>query len=337
MNDETEKRIRVYQRAFSRLNKIYGEIASGRFPTAKQLVEICGVNVRTINRDLDVLRYELNAPLKNDRRRKGYYFSDPGWMLQPGKPTEAELLAFFIAENALKLLGQIPEAIQLRQAFSKMISRLPSEVAVRYSGFGENVSFQNPPFELSEPEILHRLAKSATEQTTVEFDYFANYRKTNEHRRVDVYLVNNFGGDWYAIAFDHARDAMRDFHVGRITNLKETNCGFEIRTNIWNKEDYLRNGFNMMHGGRMTAVEILFDSYQAQWIRKRGPFHLDEKREDTPDGGLRLKFRIGENALEAVARFCLQYAGNCIAEKPKKLRKIIREKSNKAKEMHTDG
>lgn len=334
MNEDTVKSIRVYQRAFSRLNQIHREIASGRFPTAKQLAEICGVTVRTINRDLDVLRYELNAPLRNDRRRKGYYFSDPAWMLLLNKPTEAELLAFFVAENALKLLGQAPEAFQLRRVFSNMIARLPAEVAVSYSTFAENVSFQNPPFELSEPEILHRLAKSATEQTTVEFDYFAQYRGTTERRKVDVYLLHNFGGDWYAIAFDHARNSMRDFHVGRITNLKETNDAFEVRTNIWNKDDYLRNGFNMMHGGRMTTVEILFDSYQAQWIRKRGPFHLDETREDLPDGSLRLKFRIGENALEAVARFCLQYTGNCIAEKPRQLRKIILEKLKKGLEMH---
>ena len=334
MKDDLQNRIKVYQQAFSRINKIHKEIASGAFPSAKQLAEICQVHIRTTKRDLDVLRYELNAPLKNDRRKKGYYFTDSAWTLPPYRITEGDLLAFFIAENALKLTGQTPEALQLKKSLSKLVSLLPDEISVNLNTFGENISFQNPAYELSEPEILHKLAQSATNLTTVEFDYYVQYRQRREHRKVDVYLLHNFGGDWYAISFDHSRKAMRDFHVGRITNLKMTDTGFEVRREIWNKEDYLSKGFNMMRGGRLTSVEILFDAYQAQWIRKRKHFHPDEKREELPDGSLRLSFQIGQNGLEAVARFCLTYAGNCIAEKPKKLREIIKEKLEKGLILH---
>ena len=211
---------------------------------------------------------------------------------------------------------------------------MPDAVSINLATLAENISFQNPAYELSDPEILHTLAQSATSQTTIEFDYFSPHSQKPSHRKADVYLLHNFGGDWYAISHDHDKKAMRDFHVGRITNLKLTNEGFDVRKDIWNKDDYLRTGFNMMRGGRLTTVEVLFDAYQAQWIRKRKHFHTDEQREELPDGSLRLSFQVGENGLEAVARFCLQYAGNCIAERPAKLRKIIKEKLNKAMEMH---
>ena len=334
MKADLQNRIRVYQRAFSRLNKIHQEIASGAFPSAQKLADICEVHIRTVKRDLDVLRYELNAPLKNDRRKKGYYFTDSAWTLPPYRITEGDLLAFFIAENALKLTGQTPEALQLKKSLSKLVSLLPDEVSINLSALAENISFQNQPFETSIPETLQKIAKSANQLQTIEFDYYVQYKQKTEHRRADVYLLHNFGGDWYAISYDKDKKGMRDFHVGRISNLRLTEEGFDVKKAIWHKEDYLSKGFQMMRGGRLTKVEIWFDPYQAQWIRSRKHFHPDEQREELPDGSLRLSFQVGEKGLEAVARFCLQYAGNCIAEKPAKLREIIREKLKKGLILH---
>ena len=108
---------------------------------------------------------------------------------------------------------------------------------------------------------------------------------------------------------------------------------FSVREG-WNAEEYLRKGFYMMRGGKQVKIQIWFDPYQSQWIRERRYFHPDEEREELADGSIRLIFAIGEQGLEAVARFCLMYAGHCIAEEPKKLREIIQEKLKKALELN---
>ena len=328
------RRQKVYLQAVVRILKIHEEIAAGNFPSIRQLAEKIEVNERTIKRDLDVLRNELNAPIVYERRKKGFRYAEISWTPPLSNLNEKEILAVFIAENALKLTGHLPEAEDLKKALAKLVSYLPDKVSMDLANLSDNLSFQNPAYELSDPELRQKLAVAATEQTTVEFDYYVQYKQRTEHRKVDVYLLHNFGGDWYAISYDHSRKAMRDFHVGRISNLKETREGFEVRREIWNKEEYTRNHFNMMRGGRKTKVEIWFDPYQAQWIRSRKHFHADEQREEMPDGSLRLSFEVGENGLEAVARFCLQYAGHCIAEKPKKLREIIKEKLKKGLDLH---
>ncbi len=325
---------KAYLQAFIRLTKIHEIIASGVFPSIKELSERTGVKERTVKRDLDVLRNQLNAPIIYKRKQKGFRYAEIGWTLPLSTLNDKEILAVFIAENALKLTGHLPEAQDLKKALAKLVSFLPEQISYDLATLSENISFENLAYELSEPEIRQQIAKSATDLTTIEFDYFSPHSQKSTRRKVDVYLMHNFGGDWYAISFDHARNEMRDFHIGRISNLKFTDNGFEIRKKIWNKETYLKKGFNMMRGGKLTSVEIWFDSYQAQWIRSRKHFHPDEKREELPDGSLRLSFEIGENGLEAVARFCLQYAGNCIAEKPTKLREIIREKLLKGLTLH---
>lgn len=327
-------RRKVFLQAFVRIAKIHEAIAAGGFPSVRDLAESLGVAERTVKRDLDVMRDQLNAPIKYERRRKGFRYTEIGWTLPISNLEEREILAVFIAENALKLTGHLPEAEDLKRAIAKLVSYLPDKVSMDLASLSDNLSFQNHAYELSDPELRQKIAAAATNQTTVEFDYYAQYRQKTERRKVDVYHLHNFGGDWYAIAYDHKRNDLRDYHLGRITRFTETIEFFEIRKDLWNKDEFLRGHFNMMGGGRKTKVEIWFDPYQAQWIRSRRHFHADEFREEMPDGSLRLMFEIGENGLEAVARFCLQYAGHCIAEKPKKLREIIKEKLQKGLRLH---
>lgn len=327
-------RQKVYLQALVRISKIHDEIASGSFPDVKRLAEKIGVNERTVKRDLNVLRDQLNAPIVYERRKKGFRYAEIGWTFPLSNLNEKELLAVFIAENALKLTGHLPEAQDLKKALAKLVSYLPDKVSIDLATLSDSISFENLAYELSDPEQRQKLATAVLNQTTVEFDYYVQYKQKTERRTVDIYLLHNLGGDWYAVSYCHDRHEIRDFHVGRITNLVGTNQGFEIKKEIWNREEYLRKGFQMTRGGRMTKVVIWFDPYQAQWIRSRRNFHPDEEREELPDKSLRLSFEIGEKGLEAVARFCLQYAGNCIAEKPKKLREIIKDKLQKGMDLH---
>jgi len=324
---------RVYLRAFHRLYEIDRQINAGKFPSVNQLAELLGVTERTVKRDLAVMRDSFNAPLIYERKKCGFRYAKIGWTLPLSRLSEGELLAFFIAENALRLTGHTPEALQLKTALAKLAALLPEEVSVNLNCLGESVSFQNLPFVSVLPQLLQRLSQASIARQTIEFDYYSPHNRQQSHRRVDIHLLHNFAGDWYAVSFDHKRQEMRDFHVGRISNLRETEECFDLQKN-WNADGYLQRGFYMTRGGRLTTVKICFDSYQAQWVRERQCFHPEESREELPDGSLRLTFKIGEKGLEAVARFCLTYAGHCRAEKPAKLREIIRKKLKQALFQH---
>jgi predicted DNA-binding transcriptional regulator YafY len=181
--------------------------------------------------------------------------------------------------------------------------------------------------------VLKILAEAAIYRQVVEFDYFSPHKREQTHRRAGILLLHNFIGDWFAVSFDQEKLETRDFHAGRMKNLKLLNRE-AVLPKIFNAEEYLQQGFFMMKGGKPTEISIHFDDYQAQWIRERGAFHPAETREDLPDGSLRLTFEIGEMGLEAVARFCLTYAGHCRVEKPEKLKEIIRKKLQKGLILH---
>jgi len=327
--------MRVHTRALARLQQIHQEISAGRCPTARTLAALLERSDRTVKRDLRVMRDQLGAPLVFDPARKGWRYREPGWVLPPLQFNDGELLAFFTAAEVLRATGHAPEAVLLRAALAKLAAFLPPEVNVNLATLGEALTFQPIPHVTVDPTILKSLAQAAAERRTVSFDYHSQHRNAPTHRAVDVLLLHNFAGDWYAIAHDHLSGEVRDFHAGRIKRIAPTQKFFDPPAG-WNAENYLRRGFYMMRGGRITNVSLVFDSYQARWMRERQAFHPDEQREDLPDGSLRLNFRVGRNGLEAVARFCLAYAGHCRAERPAALRKLIRERLTLALEDHRE-
>ncbi len=316
---------RVYLRAFYRLHEIDRQIRNENFPSVCHLAESLGVNERTVKRDLAVMRDSFNAPLIYERRKRGFRYAKTGWELPLKHISEGDLLAFFIAENALRFTGHTPEALKLKHSLAKLAYLLPAQVSVNLATLGENVSFQSLPFASAAPEVLDLLAQAAISNQIIEFDYYSPHRREHSKRYAGVLLLHNFAGDWFAVCLDDEKKDYRDFHAGRMKNVRLTSRFFD-QPKRWNAEDYLKSGFFMMRGGRLTEVEIVFNSFRAQWIRERESFHPEETREELLDGGLRLKFKIGEQGLEAVARFCLSYAGDCQAVKPAKLRKIIEEK-----------
>lgn len=323
---------RALYHVYQKLNYLRRLIAEADYPNATDLSKKMEISVRTVKRYLDNLR-ECGAPLANDRKKGGYYFTDPFWQLPPMQLSEGDLLAFFIAEQSLKSAGQTGEAAQLRQSLSRLASFLPTEVSINLTALASGVSFQNLPFAAAPPETLALLTESAVNQQSITFDYYSPHSRKPSTRTADVLLLHNFAGDWFAICFDYLRNDTRDFHAGRMSNVKLTENTFEVPPG-WNAGEYLKTGFYMMRGGHLVNVEIHFDEFQAQWIRERQFFHPDEKRQDLPDGSLRLSFRIGEKGLEAVARFCLTYAGHCRAEQPIRLREIVREKLLKGLNLH---
>ena len=326
---------RVHVRALSRLQRIHQEISAGRCPKIGELAGMLERSSRTVKRDLQYMRDQLGAPLQYDHGRGGWRYLEVGWAPPPVRIGEGEFLAFFTAEKVLSAAGHTSEATLLRNALAKLAAFLPDEVSVNLATLGESLTFQQSSHVEVESVILQGLARAAAKRQTVSFDYYSQHRNVQTHRAADILLLHNFAGDWYAVAFDHLRKEVRDFHVGRIKHLQETSKYFAIPAG-WDFKDYLRKGFFMMRGGRRTKVSIVFDAYQARWMRERQPFHPDECREELSRGELRISFPVGINGLEAVARFCLAYAGHCRAEGPDSLRKLIRAKLTCALEQHKD-
>jgi predicted DNA-binding transcriptional regulator YafY len=70
-------------------------------------------------------------------------------------------------------------------------------------------------------------------------------------------------------------------------------------------ESYFRESFQAEHGDQIVEVVLLFDAYQARYMRER-KLHSSQEIEEQPDGSLLMRFKTG--ALAEVQRQVLSYS-----------------------------
>jgi predicted DNA-binding transcriptional regulator YafY len=330
-SDNTSPR-RVHLHAYDRLSKLCAEIQRGRYPTKADLARVAHRTPRTVQNDIRALKDDWQAPLEFDRKKNGFYFTDSTWRLPSIKLSQGELLSFFIAERMLRRLSDATEVKLVRGALRNLAALLPEEVSVDLTALEQAISFAPEPVVDVSPDTLRRLTEAATSRETLQIEYFSPRNNERTEREVNVLMVHNWIGEWYAICWDIGKQDYRDFHAGRIINIARTRRHFEPPPD-WNPKAYLKRGFGMFRGGKEVVVEVEFDSYQARYARER-KFHETEKRKQLKDGRLRITFETTEAALEQVARWLSQYGEQAQALRPQKLREMMREQLRKTLKLY---
>jgi len=61
----------------SRIQWLHLQIFEGRYPNAYRISEKFGISHRQAQRDIEYLKSKMNAPLKYDGAKKGFYYSEP--------------------------------------------------------------------------------------------------------------------------------------------------------------------------------------------------------------------------------------------------------------------
>ncbi|MBQ1971990.1 MAG: HTH domain-containing protein, partial [Treponema sp.] len=76
-----------------RLFQLVEFIRNGNYPNVPMMKKEYEVSRSTIMRDLEFLKNRYNAPIEYSVEHKGYYFSDPTFMIKTLLLTEGELFA----------------------------------------------------------------------------------------------------------------------------------------------------------------------------------------------------------------------------------------------------
>jgi predicted DNA-binding transcriptional regulator YafY len=130
--------------------------------------------------------------------------------LPPARFSEGELLAFFTAHHVLHTLAQKPEATLLQHALATLGAFLPQQVISNPNMIRGALTFEATPHVMVEPYLLQTLTTAALEQRTLSVQYYSQHRNELTERKIDVLHLHNFTGDWYAIAFDHWSQEVRE-------------------------------------------------------------------------------------------------------------------------------
>jgi predicted DNA-binding transcriptional regulator YafY len=287
-----------------RMIVIDAAIRSGAYPGVRDFMARFEVGERTVRADLEFLRERFGAPLRHDRSRGGYYYTDPTWTLPNLMVSEGELIAFFLSvELARRYLGTVFER-PLRAVVERLANSLPEEVQVDLGQLEQHLTFQAGATAGADPALLAALFECVRERWSVDMLYFTASTGERHRRVIDPYHLFNVRGDWQVVAFDHRRRRVRQFAVTRIEEWNVLKGRRFVREPDFSAQHYLSTGFLAERGDTVETIEIWFDAYQARYLRGR-EFHPTQRVEEHPDGAMTLRFQSG--AIDEIRRWVMSF------------------------------
>ncbi|HQN48972.1 MAG TPA: WYL domain-containing transcriptional regulator [Caldisericia bacterium] len=312
-----------------RLFRIYEKIKEGTFPNVEYLSKEEEVSERTIKRDIQTLKYTLNAPISYSKSRNGYYLTK-NWEFPFPELSTGEILTLFIANNLLKDLKGTP-LYETGLTLSKKLEKLlPERVSINDREIEEMLSISFQPIKIKKDivDIFDKLFNSIRERNSVWIKYYTISRDEETERKVDPYHLYNFEGVWYLVGFCHKREEVRDFALDRINEITVLKEKFNFKDDF-NIKEYLQKSFRIYKGNE-DEFTLLFDLYQAKWIKER-LWHNSQKISENPDGSLILKIKGNK---EEIKRWIIGYGKHVLVLKPESFREEIKNELEELNEKY---
>ncbi len=300
-----------YKPQHSRLLFIDNEIGKGNYPNSSQLARDYEVSSKTIQRDIDYMRYQLDAPIEYSARHRGYYYTEANYKLPAISIKESDLFAIYLTEKLLVQYEGTPLYKSLCSVFRKIEESLPEKTTIDLGKEHARFTVFPPSSTLIRPGIWEKVAEAIRLSRRLR----VLYRPPGPEpavRDIDPYHGVRFEGDWYMIAYCHIRHDIRTFSLARLESVEVLKESFRIPDNF----DFHRlsgSHFGVHWSEDEIEVEIHFDKSIAGYIKER-QWHPSQQVEELPDGNLILSLTV--NHLLELKRWILSWGSKAQVLKP---------------------
>lgn len=313
----------VNKKQLLRMVKFISELKQNRYPNSitfaeklKQMDLQENLNVscsaRTVQRDIDVLKNEFDAPLLFDTERNGFYLSSNFWEFQCPPLCEdlmtSSLLGARIAEDMLPqpLKGSIRDAVdmQLASSNSEFLDTAFIESLIVASGINVDI----------DPGIFKTILDGWRLRHAVNIAYQSRDGVCSE-QQLCVHVISFHKGIWY-VKGNIIDDTLKIFAIHRIKSVELTNLTFEIDQKI--VDDVRRNG--LFNYPKLSGITLHCDASIAFYLKEQQTVKKF-KVTPQPDGSLIIVLQPATE-FDAI-RWILAEAGNIRVIEPTWLREKV--------------
>jgi predicted DNA-binding transcriptional regulator YafY len=173
------------------------------------------VSSRSIRNYIMMLQ-DLGIPVEATYGRHGAYRLRAGYKLPPLIFTNDEAVVLVVSMLAVRRLGLRIAAPNVESALAKLERGLPAAVRARVHALQSAVVFDlDAPSSQSEVLVVAMFSAAVQAGQRIWFRY-RSFRNEETERELDPYGVVCQQGRWYAVGFDHSRQALRTFRLDRV-------------------------------------------------------------------------------------------------------------------------
>lgn len=300
-------------------------LQSGKYPNCQSVAREFEVAPKTIQRDIDYMRYQLGAEIEYDPVKFGYYYTKPVTHFPAFDVSEGEIAALFIAQKALAQYRGTPFEKPLLEACRKLVGMLQGSVSVEWVNLQTAVSFRSTGVSRVEMETFDAVSRALAESVEVVFHYHKLGSDQVEMRRAQPWHLACVQNQWYCFAHDLDRDQMRRFVLQRMSAVKLTRNKCE-RPVDFSIEQVLKGSFGVFSrsdgdNGKVHRIRIRFDSWAARLVCE-SEWHESQEVKRLANGDAELTLQLTD--FEEVERWILSWGDHARVLAPAALRERIR-------------
>jgi predicted DNA-binding transcriptional regulator YafY len=299
-----------------RMLHIHNAIQAGKFPNATTLARDLEVCVRSIGRDIEFMRDQMELPICYDEVRHGFFYDREVSAFPSVTISEGELFALAVAEKALQQYRGTNFERPLMSALRKISESLPDAISLNLSEWNESISFRTSAEPIVDLRTFDRLGQAISRREQLRITYRKPGQREPEKRVIDPYHLANVNGEWFLFAYDHLRGAIRTFVPSRVMAIEKSGKTF-TKDPRFSIREQLRDSFGVHSGRGKYKVLLRFNGSVADIVREK-KWHPSQKVRELRRGELELQMTL--SSLVEVERWILSWGGQARVLEPKELK-----------------
>ena len=294
-----------YKPQHSRLLFIDEKIKGGRYPNCSSLAEEYEVSRKTIQRDIEYMRYQLNAPIIYVAKHRGYVYTEAQFQLPAMNIKESDLFGVYLAEKLLVQYEGTPIYDSLCSVFDKIGDSLPEKTSTDPMADQSKFTVFPPYSTTIAPQTWTLITESLRSLEQVKIKY-KTPGKVAVSRVLDPYHCVRYEGDWYVVGYCHLRDDVRTFSLSRIVEAKTTGETFLIPGNF-DFHQLSGSHFGVHWGDGEINVQLKFSKRVADYVTER-TWHPSQTISNCTNGDILLSLTV--NHLLELKRWILSWGAD---------------------------
>jgi len=296
------------------------QIREAKYPNCISFSKKWEVTQKTVQRDVNYIKYCLGAPLKYNRERRGYNYTDKSWFLPALLLGEGDLLAVLLAGRAMEIYQGTPAAPILRNIFEKITALLPEKVFIQPELINAGFSFTLPPCRNVKNEIWTIAARAMINRNTLAVKYQRPDDPEPHDFSLNPYHLANLQGEWYIFGTAGNDIEVKQYALSRMVKAELTGKIFIV------PEDFDPAIFVKSAFGRFAVPEkvydirLLFDREAAEWVCEK-VWQENQKITRRRNGSVELMLKAG--GLYEIMRWVLSWGHQVRVLSPGELRDMV--------------
>lgn len=286
--------------------QIHSRLQDRRFPNCRQIARQLEVSPKTIQRDVDFMRYRLGLPIEYDQLRFGFYYSEPVTSFPNIEVSEGEITALFVAQKALAQYKGTPFERPLHTAFRKITDGLTDRVSFSWSDLDRVISFRSAGTSPADLETFESVSKAVLSSVEINFKYRKLQGHDFELRLLQPYHLACLENQWYLFGHDLERRQLRTFALPRMRDVRLTSTRFH-RPADFSIGKLLRGSFGAHSGKQKHTIKLQFDPFAARLVAER-TWHESQQIQSKRDGSIILTLEL--TGLEEIERWILSWGSH---------------------------